>query len=157
MLQNKRKMFVRASLAWAALLGCATAANAMQPPASDTADAAAVERMLAGESETSGAELERRIAAAAAHPLGSQQNPVRAAMPAGQRAYLQRLRCGDGQAPKFSRRGNAGVGVYGNFVDAFEVSCGGAAPREAVIFMDMYHRGHVEARPPSGFTIVAAR
>lgn len=145
---------MRGALAAAFLLLCAMpgAAAAQQP-----ADRDALNRMLAGESQIQGTELERRIAAAAAHPLGSQENPVRAAMPPGQRAYLQRLRCSDGEAPRFSRRGNYGVGVYGNIIDGYAVTCGAAAPGEVVVYMDMYHRGHVEERPVPGFTIIPAR
>jgi hypothetical protein len=58
-----------------------------------------------------GVELDRRVAAAQAFPLGSRQNPVRVAIPPGQRAYLARLRCPDGQAPAFERTGNLGPGV----------------------------------------------
>lgn len=113
-----------------------------------------LERALAGESQVSGRALERRIAAAAAHPLGSDRNPVRAEMPAGQHAYLRRLRCSDGRAPAFERSGNVGIGVYGNIVDAYAVDCGAAQPGRAEVYMDMYHRGYVEDRPVPGFTIV---
>ena len=67
-----------------------------------------LDRVLAGESQVSGSALDRRIAAAERHPLGSRENPVRAQMPAGQRAYLQRLRCSDGRAPTFGRIGSRG-------------------------------------------------
>jgi hypothetical protein len=86
--------------------------------------------------------------------LGSQNNPVRAHMPQGQRAYLERLRCSDGRAPEFNRIGNFGVGVYGNIVDGYNVDCGTAEPGRAQVFMDMYHRGYVEDRPVPGFTII---
>ena len=113
-----------------------------------------LERALAGQSQMSGAALDRAVAAAAKHPFGSQKNPVRAEMPQGQRAYLARLRCGDGQVPRFERMGNYGIGVYGNIIDGYAVDCGGAAPGKVEIFMDMYHSGHVETRPVPGFTIV---
>ena len=113
-----------------------------------------LDRVLAGESQVSGSALDRRIAAAERHPLGSRENPVRAQMPAGQRAYLQRLRCSDGRAPTFGRIGNYGVGVYGNIIDGYDVNCGAAAPGRVEIIMDMYHPGHVENRPVPGFTIV---
>ena len=113
-----------------------------------------IDRALAGESQVSGGALERRIDAAARHPLGSRDNPVRAHMPPGQRAYLARLRCGDGRPPEFGRIGNYGVGVYGNIIDGYRVSCGAAAPGQVEVFMDMYHPGHVEDRPVPGFTIV---
>jgi hypothetical protein len=68
------------------------------------------------------------IAAAAAHPLGSLQNPVRVAGPDGERAYLARLRCADGKAPAIGRAAPAGVGAYGTLVDAYPLDCGAAAP-----------------------------
>ena len=125
--------------------GCATATAEVD-----------LDRALAGESQVSGSALDRRVNAAARHALGSRNNPVRAEMPPGQRAYLQRLRCSDGQAPSFNRDGNVGVGVYGNIVDAYTVDCGAAAPGRVEVFMDMYHPGHVEERAVPGFTIVPA-
>jgi hypothetical protein len=113
-----------------------------------------LDRALAGQSQKSGSALDRAIAAAAAHPFGSQKNPVRAAMPPGQHAYLRRLRCSNGQAPQFARMGNFGLGVYGNIIDGYAVDCGGAAPGKVEIYMDMYHAGYVETRPVPGFTIV---
>ncbi len=111
-------------------------------------------RAMAGESQTSGAALDRRVAAAAAHPLGTMNNPVRAHMPDGQRAYLRRLRCGNGRAPTFHRVGNFGLGVYRNIIDGYKVNCGDASPGEVDVYMDMYHPRHVEDRPVPGFTIV---
>lgn len=113
-----------------------------------------LERVLAGESQVQGSALDRRVAAAERHPLGSRNNPVRVELPPGQRAYLQRLRCADGRAPSFVRTGNVGVGVFGNIVDAYRVNCGEARPGQVDVYMDMYHRGHVENRPVPGFTIV---
>ena len=113
-------------------------------------------RAMAGESQTSGSALERRIAAAARHPLGANEKPVRAAMPPGQQAYLRRLRCSDGRTPSFNRVGNVGLGVYRNIVDHYRVDCGAAAPGRVDVYMDMYHRGYVEDRPVPGFTIVPA-
>ena len=113
-----------------------------------------LERALSGQSQMSGKRLDRAVAEAAKHPLGSKQNPVRASMPPGQHAYLRRLRCSDGRAPQFDRVGNYGLGVYGNIIDGYSVDCGSAAPGKVEIFMDMYHSGHVETRPVPGFTIV---
>jgi hypothetical protein len=121
--------------------------------ASTTAKEPDLDRALRGESQVSGRGLERRIEAASRHPLGSRENPVRAEMPPGQQAYLRRLRCSDGRPPQFSRIGNFGIGVYGNIVDGYRVSCGEAAPGTVQVYMDMYHRGHVENRPVPGFTI----
>lgn len=149
------------ALAAAALLACAApGAAAAQTagsgqPQQRLSDDEMLARMLAGESQIQGAELERLIAAAAAHPLGSRENPVRATMPPGQHAYLRRLRCGNGNTPEFSRIGNFGAGVYGNIIDGYQVNCGTAAPGDVVIYMDMYHGGYVEDRPVPGFTISA--
>jgi hypothetical protein len=98
-----------------------------------------------------GGEPPRRDRRANRHPLGSERNPVRANMPAGQRAYLDRLRCEDGSPPRHQRLGSAGVGVHRNVVDIYLVQCEGLEPVE--IWMDMYHR-HVEHSAVPGFTIV---
>lgn len=76
-------------------------------------------------------------------------------MPEGQRAYLDRLRCADGNAPTYARGGNLGDGPYGNIIDSYTVMCAGSEPASARIILDMYHRGYVELRPVPGFTIVA--
>jgi hypothetical protein len=94
--------------------------------------------------------LAKAIAKAEAHPLGSKSNPIRENMPQGQLAYLRRLRCSGGEAPGFERKGSVGMGVYGNIVDLYAVTCPGAAPVE--IYMDMYHDGP-ENRPVAGFTL----
>lgn len=126
------------------LAGCATAAP------SGGADPVLV-RMLSGQSQTQGAELDTALADASQHPLGSDRNPVRASRPEGQRAYLDRLRCGDGSAPSNSRVGNFGIGVFGNIVDGYQVTCPGDEPK--MVVMDMYHAGYVENAPVPGFTI----
>lgn len=83
--------------------------------------------------------------------LGSEGNPVRCSGPPGERAYLSRLRCSDGKAPKFHRLGSYGAGPYGNILDGYNVKC---EEKDAVtVFMDMYHK-HVEKEPVPGFTIV---
>jgi hypothetical protein len=99
-----------------------------------------------------GRKLRTAIAAAQAHPLGSQENPVRARGPEGERAYLARLRCTDGDAPAFARVGSTGFGPYHNILDLYTVQCAGAAPLP--VYLDMYHR-HVEPAALPGFTIVA--
>lgn len=153
--RTRMTMAVAAAAAFLIMGAPAVAQPARPAPAEEPPiDKAELERMLAGESQVHGADLERRIRAAAAHPLGSKENPVRADMPKGQRAYLQRLRCGNGRAPQFRRVGNIGEGIYGNFVDGYETTCAGAKP--VVIYMDMYHNGHVEERPVPGFTIAAS-
>jgi hypothetical protein len=87
------------------------------------------------------------------HKLGSEENPVRADMPGGQRAYLARLRCTNGAAPTWSRVGNLGSGVFGSIVDQYDLRCEGAHPPRTIIVMDMYFKGYVEARAIEGFKI----
>jgi len=94
------------------------------------------------------------IAAAAAHPLGSAANPVRVGGPPGERAYIARLRCGDGSAPRIGPRADAGVGAFGTIVAAYPLDCGAAAPGQATLVMDMYHEEHSEDRAPPGFTLL---
>lgn len=104
----------------------------------------------------SGKDLEKLIEKAQAHPLGSKENPVRADMPGGQRAYLNRLRCANGQPPAFVRVGNLGRGPYERIIDGYEVTCKGSTPEKAMIFIDMYHPGHKEPAAVEGFTIEPA-
>ncbi len=110
-----------------------------------------LEELLSGRSDMEGAELDRAVRAAAAFPLGSADNPVRAEGPAGQQDYLSRLRCRDGSAPAFRRRVSGGRSPFGGIVDYYAVQCDGD-PIAAVV-MDMYHPGHREARALPGFTI----
>ena len=128
------------ALAAAALAGCATASD-------DGFD-------LYG-SHLKGAKLEAAMAAASAHPLGSNENPVRSDMPLGERAYLERLRCSDGNAPAFQRSGSVGAGPYGSILDLYSLQCLTGEPKTASVYMDMYH-DHVEDRPVPGFTIKPA-
>lgn len=87
------------------------------------------------------------------HPLGSAGNPVLAEGPPGERAYLARLRCPEGRAPTFERSGSAAQpSPYGSIMDIYQVACD--APPLHTIFIDMYHRGYVETRAVSGFTLV---
>jgi hypothetical protein len=98
-------------------------------------------------SATQRAEIEK-------HPLGSAQNPVLAEGPPGERAYLMRLRCPEGKAPTFERTGSAAqMSPYGSIMDIYQVACD--APPTHTIYIDMYHRGHAEARPVAGFTIIS--
>lgn len=85
-------------------------------------------------------------------PLGSANNPVRTEGPPGQRAYLMRLRCSDGRAPKFEREGSAGLSPHGSMMDVYRVVCESTSESHA-IYMDMYHPGHVESRAVAGFSI----
>jgi hypothetical protein len=112
--------------------------------------------LFGGRKAPAGKDLEKLIEQAQAHPLGSQENPVRADMPGGQRAYLNRLRCADGNRPTYSRVGSFGAGVYGRIIDGYEVLCKDSAPEKSMIFMDMYHPGHKEPAAVPGFTIIPA-
>jgi hypothetical protein len=94
-------------------------------------------------------EMRALIAAADAHPLGSAENPIRVAGPDGERAYLARLRCPGGAAPRIGARGEGGVGAYGSVVSAYELSCGQGATR---LLFDIYQEEHVETRAPAGFS-----
>ncbi len=96
--------------------------------------------------------LSAAVKDASGQPLGSMQNPVRAEMPRGQHAYLQRLRCANGQAPQFSRVGDVGFGVFGSIVDAYEVTCAGSSRRGrrsswTCISPDMWKPGRWPASP----------
>jgi hypothetical protein len=95
-------------------------------------------------------EIAALVAAADAHPLGSLENPIRVGGPEGERAYLQRLRCGDGAAPRVGGRSEGGVGAFGSIVGAYPVACGSIGVR---LMFDDYHEEHVETRAPAGFTL----
>lgn len=116
-----------------------------------------LERMLSGGPMLDEPELGKRIAEAEKHPLGTKDNPVRVAMPQGERAYLANLRCSDGKAPSFFRTGNLGPGVYMSTIDDYVVDCGSAAPGQVHVVMDMYFPGHNESRPVPGFTMAEAQ
>lgn len=93
---------------------------------------------------------DKQLSAIDAEPFASAKNPVKADMPAGQREYLARLKCPDGQRPEFHRGGSVGIGPYGRMIDVYVVKC---SSFEANIYMDMYHPGYREHRAPEGFTI----
>jgi hypothetical protein len=131
------------------LSGSFMLALATPAAAQEVNDLAAMMAEMGGNALT-GKKLRAAIDKAAAEPLGSDKNPVRADGPPGQRAYLARLRCTDGTAPAYERRGNVGPGIYGYIVDLYAVRCG---QTESEVRMDMYHR-HVEDMPVAGFTIV---
>jgi hypothetical protein len=99
-------------------------------------------------------EVARLVERARDLPLGSAQNPVRVNMPAGEHAYIRRLRCSDGRQPRVGQRGNIGVGAFGTIVDRWPLDCGDAAPGRFDLHLDMYHPRHVETRAPEGFTLV---
>ncbi|MGH6614628.1 hypothetical protein [Sphingomonas sp.] len=98
-----------------------------------------------------GKKLKKAIEKADAKSLGSKDNPIRVNMPVGEHAYLARLRCADGTAPAEERAGSVGIGVFGNILDLYKVTCAGQPAVD--VYMDMYHEGP-ENRPVPGFTIV---
>jgi len=98
-------------------------------------------------------ELQRSIAAANAHPLGSSANPIRVAGPEGAQAYVARLTCADGSAAKVGQRRDGGVGAYGSVVHLYPVDCGAAGPARVDLLIDIYHEENVETRPPAGFSL----
>jgi hypothetical protein len=103
-------------------------------------------------------------------------NVVEVCKPAGERQYLQRLRCPDGSAPTFARSGSGGSRTpyeeedekkvmeqmfregplapgepdY-HVVDYYDVRCGAT---EIEVVMDMYHCNQdPPTQAPAGFTI----
>ena len=123
---------------------------ALSPAAARDDDLAAMMRSMGGGGLT-GKKLKRAIEKADAYPLGSKDNPVRVDGPLGERAYLKRLRCADGNAPEFGRDGNVGSGPYGYIIDLYSVRCRDVPV--VSVYMDMYHSDAVESRPVPGFTI----
>jgi hypothetical protein len=140
-----------AALAAALLLALQTT-----PPPPPIGQRDVAPQQLLGEAQAGDvmAEIDAQAAAAAAFPLGTPENPVRVGGPDGERAYLARLRCADGQPPRIGERREAGVGGYGSIVASYALDCGAAAPGRASLVLDMYHAEHREDRAPAGFTIV---
>lgn len=99
------------------------------------------------------AEVAGAVERARDRPLGTAANPVRVSGPGGEHAYIARLRCADGNAPRVGQRHNAGVGAFGTIVDVWPLDCGDAAPGRFELVMDMYHDDHAETRAPAGFTL----
>jgi hypothetical protein len=126
------------------LVGCAS---------TQSSDNAGLEAMLMGKAPRATLSPEQ-AAETRKHPLGSASNPVLAEGPAGERAYLQRLRCPEGRAPTFDRAGSAGLSPYGSIMDVYQVACD--APPMHSVYIDMYHPGHIERDAVPGFTITAA-
>jgi len=109
--------------------------------------------MFGGNAARHEAKFERRLEEAQNYPLGVKRNPVRAHKPAGQREYLNRLRCPmDGKAPNFERMGSFGAGPYETIIDGYEVKCRGEEPVK--VFMDMYFPNHYETEAVPGFAII---
>ncbi|RKR03105.1 hypothetical protein [Maricaulis maris] len=151
------------SIALSGVAALALSSCASKPEPRVSASQAAFEQALAmallgpmmeGRSPMSDGELQTRARAAQRYPLGSWDNPVRASGPGGQREYLSRLRCADGQTPRFERLGNFGAGIYRSIVDGYQLDCGSAQPGRVEVYMDMYHPGYREMLPVAGFFIM---
>jgi hypothetical protein len=95
-------------------------------------------------------DLQQQVAEAETHPLGSQANPIRVGGPDGERAYLARLRCSDGAAPRIGPRRDGGVDTYGTVTGTYRLDCTAGS---AQLFFDIYHEEHVEDRAPAGMAI----
>jgi hypothetical protein len=136
-----------------ALLAAALAAAPAAGP--KPGDRTATPQQVLGEMapEDPVAEAERIAAAAAVHPLGSLENPVRVGGPQGARAYIARLRCADGSRPRIGPRSTGGVGAYGTLTERYPLDCGAAAPGQVALAFDFYHEEHVETRAPAGFVL----
>lgn len=139
-------------LAVLALIVTAAPASALKPPREELP--APRELLAALGAGSSDAEIAAVAAAAAAHPLGTIENPVRVGGPDGERAYIARLRCDDGTIPQVGAKSQAGVGAYGTVVNAHPLDCGANPPGQMRLVTDIYHEGHVEERAPAGFSLV---
>jgi hypothetical protein len=135
------------------LLAAAGCASGTSSSAADTADTLSIDDLMSG-GRFKGPKLDAALSEAARHKLGTAQNPVRADMPPGQRAYLNRLVCSSGKPPAYGRIGNVGAGVFGSIVDAYDVRCDGGSPAQTTIYMDMYFPGYSEAKAVEGFQLL---
>ena len=136
-----------------ALLAVSSAAAVAQSPKLGQRTAPPAQSMAGIGEGSSDAEIERELAAAAAFPVGSPQNPIRLAGPDAERGWLWRLRCGDGSVPRIGAHRPGGTGGFGNVLDLAPVDCGAAAPGHADIYIDIYQEEHVRDTPPSGFAL----
>jgi hypothetical protein len=88
-------------------------------------------------------------------PAGCRSNPIRCHGPAGESAYLDRLRSYDGRRVLYERKGSLGIpSPFGNIVDEYLIGFEdvGAIKR---IYMDMYFKGYIDERSVSGFCLVS--
>ena len=136
-------------LAAAAVACLAVPALALKPPRAESP--ASPEALKAFGEANSDDALAAAIAAADHHPLGTLDNPIRAAGPDGAKAYLARLRCADGSVPKLGAIAPGAADSYGTLTDLHPATCGAAPPIN--LFVDVYHEEHAETRPPAGFTL----
>lgn len=90
------------------------------------------------------------------YPLGSKENPIRVDGPAGEREYISRLICINGEPVSDSKRlGSAGVSPYGFTMDLYSIVCDSTdGAIDITIYMDMYHRDNEEKRAADGFSTI---
>jgi hypothetical protein len=84
-------------------------------------------------------------------PLGTMDRPVLADSPRGEREYLHRLRCSDGDRPDFVRGGSTAPSRDGHILDGYLIRCGSS---EVEAFFDMYHPQATVSEPLRGFSLV---
>lgn len=125
-----------------------------QPAKSETVNQDALADMLGLMMTGQGRDEETfkaQLKSAKQHALGTKNNPVRVWHPQGERDYLSRLNCPDGNTPDYERDGSFGGGPYGTILDRYTVECEGQA--DVKVYMDMYHKTHKEMSAIEGFTI----
>jgi outer membrane murein-binding lipoprotein Lpp len=130
--------------------GCSTT-DTIEPTRQASTSSDSFAALLLG-GRMSAADVDVAATKAQKFALGTENNPVRAHAPQGQRAYLSRLKCSDGSRPQFNRAGSFGAGPYGSIIDGYALTCGGQR-QDGLIFMDMYHPGHQEDEAVPGYTI----
>lgn len=85
--------------------------------------------------------------------LGTESNPVKCDMEAGEVEYLDRLRDESGKPVQYRRIGHAHPDCQGHILDKFELISGGGSVC-VEIYMDMYCQGSVENLAVTGFDII---
>jgi hypothetical protein len=86
------------------------------------------------------------------YPIGTKENPIRTQGITGERYYLNKLKCQNGDHPQYARAGSVGVGPYGYILDLYIIKCG-QSNDETQVYMDLYHPKYVENKPVNGFTL----
>ena len=82
--------------------------------------------------------------------LGSPKAPVKCEFAAGEKEYLNHLRCPAGLPVTYHRMGSMGIGVFRHVVDLYLIECQDHI-HNAHVMMDMYFPGYRERRPIPGF------
>ena len=101
--------------------------------------------------------IEPNLEEIAKHSLGSRGNPIRADGPKGQREYLSKLICLNGDPIwDFKRGGSVGMGPYGFMLDVYIVLCNTEkGVVEHSVYMDLYHKNYKESGVAYGFKELA--